>query len=160
MGKASRRKRQRIKRIYKRPDNAIRYGSIRIERFGRFIRYRNESTPAQHAKFLKQLRESHDTTKGDLEREVAGLQQLVLRYDPIELMHGAAYMVLPLFIEHKSENEYRGEENYFLPTLEYLQYLISRSEPNADGRKPTEAEFSELWRQGVKTLAAGMSGSS
>ena len=124
MGKASRRKREPAKRTQKRPDDAISYGPIRIERFGRFVRYRNESTPEQRTEFLKKLKESHDAIKGDLERELTGLQQLVMCYDPVELMHRAAYMVMLLFIKHKSENEYRDDEPYFLPTVEYLQYLI------------------------------------
>jgi hypothetical protein len=67
-------------------------------------------------------------------------------------MHRAAYQVLLVLMKHTSEYEYRDDEPLFLPTAEYLQYLISRGKPNADGRKPTEAEFEELWQQGIKVL--------
>jgi len=77
MGKANRRKREPAKRVPKQPDDAVSYGPIRIDRFGRFVRYRNDSTPDQHTEFLKKVKESHDSIKGDLEREVTGLQQLI-----------------------------------------------------------------------------------
>jgi hypothetical protein len=152
MGKANRNKLKRIKRVYKRPDDAISYRPIRMERFGRFIRSRNVSTPEQHLELLKKLKESHHAIESDLEREVAVLQQLVMRYDPVEVMHRAAYIVLTLFIKYRSESEYLEDEPYFLPTIEYLQYLISRSETKTDGPAPTEAEFQERWQQGVKVL--------
>jgi hypothetical protein len=72
MGKASRRKRKGATKTHKQPDEAFECGPLRIERFGRFLRYRNESTPEQHAEFLKRVSRSHDAIKGDLEKQVRG----------------------------------------------------------------------------------------
>jgi len=152
MGKANRRNRKRLTESRNPPDDVFSHGPIQVERFGRFIRSRNVSTPEQHSDFLRELKENHKAIEGDLEREVAALQKLVMRYDPVEVMHRSTYMVLTLFIKYRSENEYVGDENYSLPALEYLQYLISRSPTDAGARGPTEAEFEELWQQGVKVL--------
>ncbi len=135
----------------------ISYGPLRIERFGRGIRYSNTSTPEEHTVFLKKVEEENKRILEELEREVITLQNLVKKYDPVELMHRAVYMLLPLFIKYKSENEYGLGESYYLPAVEYLQYLIARTEMNADGEKPSKAEWDELWGQTIKVLEHTMS---
>ncbi|MHB0978161.1 MAG: YecA family protein [Minisyncoccota bacterium] len=88
----------------------------------------------------------------ELQRELAVLQALVAKYDALELMHRAAYMLLPLFMKYRSENEFLGEEAYFLPTVEYLQYLIARTAPITDSKKPSEEEWEEIWAQARKIM--------
>jgi hypothetical protein len=88
----------------------------------------------------------------ELEKEVSTLQVLIQKYDPIEIMHRAAHMLLPLFLKYHSEYEFTSEESYFLPTVEYLQYLISRTPPNSDGLKFDELEWKELWAIATKVL--------
>jgi hypothetical protein len=97
---------------------------------------------------------AHKEVIPELAKEVAALQALIQKYDPIEIMHRAAHMLLPLFLKYhsESENEFTGEESYFLPTVEYLQYLISRTPPNSDGKKFDEREWEELWATATKVL--------
>jgi hypothetical protein len=56
-----------------------------------------------------------------LEREVVRLQALVGKYDAIDIMHRAAYKIIPLFMNYTSENEFSGEEARALPCVEYLR---------------------------------------
>jgi len=53
-------------------------------------------------------------------------------------------------MEIRSENELDGEESLFLPTVEYLQYLIARTQPAADGVAPTEEEWTEALGPGAQ----------
>ena len=152
MGKKSRGKKRRDKWVRRKPDEVIARGPIRVERYGRFIRFSNTSTPSQHAAFLEHSEKINKQVLIDLERELAVLQGLVGKYDAVELMHRAAYMLLPLFMKYRSENEFGEGESYFLPTVEYIQYLIARTEPNADGTKPSESEWEEIWEQALRVM--------
>lgn len=117
MGKQSRNK-KRKEWVKKSPDEVISSGPIRIERYGRFIRFSNNSTDEQHAAFLKETAEAHKQIISDLAKEVPALQEMIKKHDPIELMHRAAYQLLPLFKKYKSESEFSPEESYYLPTVE------------------------------------------
>jgi hypothetical protein len=153
MGKKSRRKRTKRQKWGKRaPDDVIAYGPLRIERYGRRIRWSNSSTPEQHAALLKRFREGNREVLRDIELDLGTLQALVSRYDPVELLHRAAYTLLPLFLEYRSENEFPLEESYFLPTVEYLQYLVARTEPGERNRAPTEEEWEAVWNQALKVM--------
>lgn len=152
MGRQSRRKKQRNKRVTKRPDEVIGGGPLRIERYGRFIRYSNNATPKEHAAFLQHAAETNKKVLAELAAEVPALQQLVGRYDPVELMHRAAYMLLPLFIKYKSEYEFEADEVHALPMVEYLQYLIARTAVIDNGKNPSEQEWAELWSQATKVF--------
>src|SRR5207249_10560059 len=57
----------------------------------------------------------------ELAAKIGKLQDLILNYDPVLLMHRAAYILLPLFMKYSSENEYSNEESLALPGVEYLQ---------------------------------------
>lgn len=152
MSKRSRSKKRKKEWVRKTPDDVIARGPIRVERYGRHIRFSNNSTPEQHAAFLECTKEVNKQVLIDLERELAALQVLIPKYDPVELLHRAAYMLMPLFMKYRSEGEFEGEESYFLPTVEYLQYLIARTEPNTDGKTPSEAEWEEIWAKALKVL--------
>lgn len=134
------------------PDEVISRGPLRIERYGRYIQFSNTSTPQEHAAFLKHSEQVNKKTIEDLEKEVPLLQSLVKKYDPVKLMHRAAYTLLPLLIKYKSENEFGVDESYYLPTVEYLQYLIARSAINTDGKEPSETEWQEVWGQAIKIV--------
>src|SRR5207248_60121 len=74
------------------------------------------------------------------------------RYDPLELMHRAAYVVLQVFMGGPSESELSSDESFFLPAVEYLQYLVARTEFAPAATAPTEGEWEELWAQALKVL--------
>jgi len=152
MGKKSRSKKHNKEWVRKAPDEVITRGPIRIERYGRHIRFSNTSTPEQHTAFLEHSKRVNKQVLIDLERELGVLQVLVPKYDPVELLHRAAYMLMPLFMKYRSESEFPSEESYFLPTVEYLQYLIARTEPNTDGKTPSETEWEEIWAQALKVM--------
>lgn len=152
MGKKSRTKKHKKEWIRKSPDEIFSNGPFLIERYGRHIRFSNNSTPEQHAAFLDYAKEANKQVLIDRERELAVLQALISKYDPVELLHRAAYMLMPLFMKYRSEGEFQGEESYFLPTVEYLQYLVARTEPNTDGKIPSESEWEEIWTQALKIL--------
>jgi hypothetical protein len=123
-----------------------------MARYGRFIQLTNTSTPEQHAAFLNGVGKFHKQVVAALAQKIEALQALVSKYDPVEIMHMAAYMLLQLFMKHQSEYEYTHEESRFLPTAEYLQYLISRTPPDAGARKFDEAEWQELWGVAIEVL--------
>ncbi len=90
MSRKSRRKKYRKGPVKKTPDEVIAQGPLRIERYGRYIRLSNTSTPEEHAAFLERTQEVHKEVVIELERELAILQDYVGEYDPIELMRRAA----------------------------------------------------------------------
>src|SRR5947208_3485388 len=137
MGKKRNKKRGPKRRVRMIADDVLSLGPLRIERFGRFIRYTNTATPEEHAAYLKRAQEAHKRAFAELEEGVPVLQKLIQKYDPVELMHRATYMLIPLFMKYVSESDYPIGESYYLPTVEYLQYLIARTAPNSDGKEPS-----------------------
>jgi SEC-C motif len=152
MGKKNRRSLKREKWRKVKPDETFSFGPFRITRYGRFVTYENFATPNQHAAFLKHVDEVHKDTIRNLGVQIAELQAAVSKYDPIELMHRAVYMVLPLFLQYYSENQYESEETYFLPAVEYLQYLISRTPSRDMLTIIDEQSWKPLWTKVIKIL--------
>jgi uncharacterized protein YchJ len=152
MGKQSRRKRRKTRPKPRRPDEAFQYGPLTIERFGRFTRLSNRSTKDQHAEFLRRAVEVNKDVLENLAAAIHVLQDLVRRHDPLQLMHRAVYEILPLFAKYRSEGEYTPEETYFLPSVEYLQYLIARTEPVTEHADLTDTEWKEVWGHARKVL--------
>lgn len=136
----------------KKPNEVLSFGPLKIIRNGRYIHILNTATPKEHAAFLKKMETAHREVISELEKEVAKLQTLIQKYDSIEIMHRAAYMLLPLFLTYHSESEFTGEESNFLPIVEYLQYLISRTASNCDMKKIDENEWEDLWATATKVL--------
>jgi hypothetical protein len=151
MGKKSRKK-FRKDWVTASPDEIISHGPLRIERYGRFISFSNRSTPEEHKAFLKRSEEVNKSLLSQLEVEVPALQSLIQKYDPVELLHRAAYMLLPLFMKYRSENELEPKESYYLPTVEYLQYLVARTFFTADCQAPSESEWTQIWEEATKVL--------
>lgn len=141
MGRTSRRKHTRAKQV-----------PISIARFGRHVMLANTMTPEEHREFLGRMVEAHEEIRRKLAAQVVALQDELRKYDPILLLHRAAYMLLPLLLRYRSENEFTAEEGFHLPAIEYLQYLVARTEPNASGAEPTEEEFQALWQLALDAL--------
>lgn len=152
MGKKRRGKKPKKRWVRKRPDDVFVRGPIRIERYGRFVRMVNMSTPEQHAANLEALAAENTQILADLRRELATLQDLIGSYDGLELMHRAAYMLLPLLVKYRSENEYPSEDTLVLPTVEYIQYLIARTQPIAGGATPSEQQWDEVWERALAVM--------
>jgi hypothetical protein len=152
MGKESRRKKYKKQWIRQQPDDVFARGPIRVERYGRFIRMRNIATPEQYAEAMKRAKDINKKILVELESELALLQSLIGKYDALELMHRATYMLLPLFIDHRSETDLIGEQSYFLPTVEYIQYLVARTVPAKEATAPTEEEWEVLWSQALRVV--------
>ena len=152
MSKKKRRTRHTTKWRREKPDEVVGRGPIRMERYGKYIAVVNDSTPEEHAEFLEQAKVAHKENLKDLQREVDVLQGMIKKYDPVELMHRAAYMLLPVFMKNKSESEFDSQESYYLPTVEYLQYLIARTEVNTDGTTLSEEEWETIWDRAKKVL--------
>jgi hypothetical protein len=131
------------------PDEIIGTGPLKIERYGRHILFSNTSTSEEHAAFLKRAEEENNKIFKELEKIVPELQILISRYDPVQLMHRATYILLPLFMKYKSEGEFTSEESYYLPTVEYIQYLIARTKPNTTSKELSEIDWGELWKKAI-----------
>ena len=68
MGRKSRGKKHKKEWVRKTPDEVISRGPIRVERYGRYIRFSNTSTPKQHVAFLERTKEVDKQVLEDLER--------------------------------------------------------------------------------------------
>lgn len=151
MGKKSRVKaRKKWTRLH--PDEVFSVGPLMIERYGKSLRFSNNATPKQHAELLEITRKRHEKIKHDLPEEIEKLQLLVSAYEPVSLMHRAAYEVLPLLMKYKSENEYESDETLNLPSLEYIQYLIARTVPNNGDKEVSEEDWERCWKQAIKVV--------
>ena len=134
------------------PDEVFNYGPLSIARYGRYIQFSNNATPEEHAEMLKRASESHKKIIVELEDAVTNLQTTISKYDAVDIMHRAVYMLLPLFLKYQSEFEYSKDENYYLPTIEYLQYLIARTPVAKTSIELSEKEWDILWEQAIKVL--------
>jgi hypothetical protein len=152
VGKKNRKKKRKKGWITIKPDEVLNYGPIQIERYGKYIRFSNVSIPTEHAVFQKHAEEQDKKILEDLKNEVVTLQKLISAYGPVEIMHRATYMLLPLFMKYKSENEFDSQETYYLPAVEYLQYLIARTAMKIDGEKPSEEVWDKIWEEVLKIL--------
>lgn len=152
MGRKRCGKRSKKKWIRQRPDDVFVRGPIRIERYGRFVRMANTSTPEEHAAHLERLAAANAQILVDLRRELAVLQNLVGSYGALALMHRAAYMLLPLLMKYRSEGEYPSEDSLALPTVEYIQYLIARTPPTEGTVQPSDPQWEEVWAQALTVM--------
>jgi hypothetical protein len=73
-------------------------------------------------------------------------------YDPVLLLHRAAYMLLPLFLNYDSERTLDSKASFFLPGVEYLQYLVARTEINTTDAEPTEDGWQAIWSLTLEIL--------
>jgi SEC-C motif len=133
-------------------DERFQYGPLELVRAGKSIIMRNNSTPEQQAEMLKALAVANKEALKELGTKVEELQEIISKYDPLDLMHRAGYMALSLLMEGKTESELTSDQNKVLPSIEYLQYLISRTVGNPKAKEPTEAEWSEVWEGVVGIL--------
>src|SRR2546425_8983998 len=145
MGKKHRQKKGKAKWHSPTPDEIVSRGPLSIARFGRFVLLSNRSTPEEHHAFLLKAAEANKKIYKELAGKLGALQDLIHKYDAVLLLHRAAYMLLPLFMKYRSENEFGLEESLSLPAVEYLQYLVARTEPNSTDAEPTEEEWQALW---------------
>jgi len=95
MGRTSRRKQARAKQVRRTPDQVISQGPITIARFGRHVMLANTMTPDEHREFLRRTAEAYEEIRRKLAAQVAALQDEVRKYDPVALLHRAAYMLPP-----------------------------------------------------------------
>lgn len=149
-GKNIRRRPQKWQRL--RPDDSFSCGPIRISRYGRYVSFENNATPEEHLAFVERTAQVHQEVVQELAAEIAALQVEIQAYDPIELMHRATYMLLPLFLKYYSENQYQSEETYALPAVEYLQYLISRTPASVSSKTIDEISWKTLWERLLNIL--------
>lgn len=152
MGKKSRAKKHRKDWIKVKPEESFSYGPIKAERYGRHVMFKNESTKEQHLEFLKKSEEINKQILADLETKISVLQNTINEYDPVEVMHHGAYMLMPLFMKYKSENEFASDESYYLPTVEYLQYLIARTNLKNETKELTETDWNKLWDMAFEVI--------
>jgi len=152
MGQKSRKNKKNKQWVKKFPDEVFRHGPISIERYGNFIKYSNDSTEEEHKDFLQRSEIAHKEIFEDLKNEVSLLQILISKYDPVILMHRIAYVLMPLLMKYRSENEYTSNESYYLPTAEYIQYLIARTNCTINDKELSEEVFNQIWEQGLKVL--------
>ncbi len=152
MSEKSRRKRDRAKFKKVQVDETFEFGPLRIERFGKYIRFQNNATDKQQAAILARMGVAHGEVFAELQHEVSALQSLLQRYDPIAIMERAAYVLMPLFLKYFSENQFEGDEANALPAAEYLQYLISRTPVDGSEQVPEESEWDALWEQTLKVI--------
>jgi len=55
----------------------------------------NTMTPDEHREFLRRTAEAYEEIRRKLAAQVAALQDEVRKYDPVALLHRAAYMLPP-----------------------------------------------------------------
>lgn len=152
MGKKSRSKKNKPKKIY--PDEVYDYGVIQIARYGKNLILSNQMSDDEQMKFLSAMNESHKEIFKEIEEKISSLQKCLTIYNPAVLMHRAAYTVFPLFLQYTSETEFRSEEAFYLPGVEYIQYLLSRSKPAKVVKNIIEEhEWNDIWNLTIQILS-------
>ncbi len=152
MGKNSRKKNNKNKRIKLKPDEIFSTGPLSIARFGKHVILQNNSTPEQHKAFLEMGKKHSVNVLTDLEKTISELQGIVGTYNPLDIMEKAVYMVLPLFMKYRSEADFTSDESLFLPSVEYIQYLIARSNQTIEKEELSEEAWGKLWELSIKAI--------
>lgn len=145
MGRKSRSKNNKTHRKIE-PEVLYGDGPIKIAKYGNSILVKNDMTEEEREQFLLDKAEFAKESLKELKQKIAELQTLIAEYDPVILMHRAAYELFILFIKHKSEADFSPEENLRLPGVEYLQYLISRTNITGGKTELTEEAWNVIWQ--------------
>lgn len=132
--------------VKRKPDESLCFGPIRIDRYGRYIHFSNTMTFEEHKILLSKMKITHSDISMEISIKIEELQKAIAQYNPIDLLHRAAYEVLPLYIRYESESDYQPAEGSNLTTLEYLQYLISRSKFNPNGNTIDDSTWPPVWK--------------
>lgn len=134
------------------PDERYNIGPFLIERYGKSIRLVNRMTNDQHGSSLAKMADYHLKVLEDLRNIIPEIRASIAEYDPLVLLHRAAYEVFGLFMKYDSESDLSREESYQLPSVEYLQYLISRTSFTGHKENLTDPEWEKIWKLTVETI--------
>jgi hypothetical protein len=158
MGKKSKAKKfRKNKSDDNKPDEVYTNGPLSIARFGKNLVFTNKMTDNEHKEVLERAKHLHKETFDDLKTKIADLQDAISTYDPLMIMYHASNVILPTLFKHKSEADFSPEETRFLPALEYLQYLISRTQPKDTYLELTEPLWDAVWELAVDTITLAQS---
>jgi hypothetical protein len=153
MGKKSRAKKYRKNKSENNgPDEVYSNGPLSIARFGKNLVFANKMTDSEHKEVLERAKRIHKETFDKLKTKIADLQEALSTYDPLMIMYHASNVIFPTLLKHKSEADFSSEETRFLPALEYLQYLISRTQPKDIFSELSESSWNAVWTLAVEII--------
>jgi hypothetical protein len=129
------------------PDDRLLFGGIRIERFGKLIRFVSERTDQEQAEFEHRLAERYPNLVGQIQARVDRIRELVVSCEPLELMHRCYWGFVQSMLGKKAESECSPEDIVAHRMLEYVQSVIVASPPAFPQRAPDDERWTELRRE-------------
>ena len=137
MGKQKQAKRYQVTK----PDELFTKGPIRFERHGRFIVGRNNWTSDEHSRFMNGLADQYDAVVAEIDALVTEAAAEVARYDPLQILHRAWWMLSDIRIDIEAENQVGKEDVLATRMVDYVQSLIASTQPSS----PKEELCDEGW---------------
>ncbi|MEW6672144.1 MAG: SEC-C metal-binding domain-containing protein [Thermodesulfobacteriota bacterium] len=121
MGKKSRAKRKDKKLKLKPKDyEGYRYGPLKLERFGRYVRIRSDWKSGEFKKHIDYVRKKRPEHKKEIDNKIAQLISLINTYEPFELLSTLSFKNCFTDPEKYRETTHEGRECY----VEYALSLI------------------------------------
>jgi hypothetical protein len=107
-----------------RPDDYARYGPIEIARFGKLVVMRNNMTEDEKNKILNDLAEEYPIIKNNIDELVEDIRNLVIQYDPLELLRYSYYNMFFSMLGKPSESQYDFDDIVAVRMIDYIQSVI------------------------------------
>lgn len=143
---------KRKRKVRLAPDEVFHDGAFRMERYGRFVRMRNEMPRSQHKVFMARMAEEFPEYCKEIDGLVLEIRRQVRMFNPLTLLQCAYFNLVQLTLGKKSESEYGFEEMIGLRMLDYVQsVIVATPGPYCQNHSLGQEAWEQLY-EAVKTL--------
>jgi hypothetical protein len=128
-----------------RPDEEFSAGPLHMARFGRHVVSQTSWPPGEFEKFQDRLVEGYAEVVRDIDRDIESASALVVKLDPLVLLHRAWWERSAATLGMESEVEVRLEHAYAARMIDYVQSLVAATpRGTAEAEKPSDADWARL----------------
>lgn len=107
-----------------RPDDYARLGPIEAARFGKEVVIRNNMTEDEHKNYVNYLAEEYPKIKNRIDELVKEIRELVIMYDPLQLLHQSYYNMFLSMLGKPSESQQGFDDMVAVRMIDYIQSVI------------------------------------
>lgn len=107
-----------------RPDDYARFGPIEVARFGKEVVIRNNMTEDEHQNYVNYLAEEYPKIKNRIDELVKEIRELVIMYDPLQLLHQSYYNMFLSMLGKPSESQQGFDDMVAVRMIDYIQSVI------------------------------------
>lgn len=123
-----------------RPDDYAKFGPIEIARFGKEIIYRNDMTEDEQQEYINYLAEEYPKIKNRIDQLVKEIRDLVVMYDPLQLLRLSYDNLLSSSLEKTSEFQHNFDDVIAQRMIDYIQSVIVSTKKRDNNYKKVNME--------------------